>query len=593
MSNNRKLGDLANVLDDGTSGQFLKSTGSGGVAFDTVAAGASVYATAALLPLSGNSAGDMAYVTATNRFYINNGSGWYSVSLVNTNPNITSVQDAGSNTTPFTLATDGTASVITITAADPEDVPVTYGYSVTTGSLTNGGGTTATVVQGTGSNTNVFTVTPTTTEAYGGTFTITFTASDGINQATSSNVFSLSFAVDWSSATQEASVKASTPATNGYLGDNVSMDGDGNIAGATVYEGMVGAFHIFSRSGTTWSQAAKLTPSSYSSDAGPASESICVSKDGTYAVFGGIYDSTHYLYAGAAYVFAYASGSWSEQAKLVASDASSVSMGRFGNSVDINEDNDTIIVGAYRSNAAYVFTRSGTTWSQQAKLTPTFSNGQSGEGFGNFVSISADGDTVAVGAFEATLSGQGGCGGVFIFTRSGTTWSQQAILIATDAAAGDYLSRNAVSLSGDGNTLAAGAPREGSNSLSDGAGAAYIFTRSGTTWSQEAKLLASDAVSSDKFGCSISINADGNAVIIGALQADISGDTRAGAAYVFQKSNSSWSQEKKLTASNSGANDQFGTQVSMSKDGAYAAAGAPREDTTAANSGMIYIYKAG
>ena len=186
MSNASNLSTLANVLDDGTSGQFLKSTGSGGVAFDTVAAGAVVYATADLLPLSGNSAGDMAYVTATNRFYINNGSGWYSVSLVNTNPNITSVQDASSNTTPFTLATDGTATVITVTAADPEEVPLTYGYSVTSGSL-NG----STVTQGTGSNSNVFTVTPHASQD--ATFTITFTASDGINQATSANEFSLSF----------------------------------------------------------------------------------------------------------------------------------------------------------------------------------------------------------------------------------------------------------------------------------------------------------------------------------------------------------------------------------------------------------------
>lgn len=186
MSNASNLSTLANVLDDGSDGQFLKSTGSGGVAFDTVAAGAVVYATADLLPLSGNSAGDMAYVTATNRFYINNGSGWYSVSLVNTNPNITSVQDAGSNTTPFTLATDGTATVITVTAADPEDIPLTYGYSVTSGSL-NG----STVTQGTGSNTNVFTVTPHASQD--ATFTLTFTASDGINQATSANAFSLSF----------------------------------------------------------------------------------------------------------------------------------------------------------------------------------------------------------------------------------------------------------------------------------------------------------------------------------------------------------------------------------------------------------------
>ena len=186
MSNASNLSTLANVLDDGTSGQFLKSTGSGGVAFDTVAAGAVVYATADLLPLSGNSAGDMGYVTATNRFYINNGSGWYSVSLVNTNPNITSVQDASSGTTPFTLATDQTATVITVTAADPEEVPLTYGYSVTSGSL-NG----STVAQGTGNNTNVFTVTPHASQD--ATFTITFTASDGINQATSANAFSLSF----------------------------------------------------------------------------------------------------------------------------------------------------------------------------------------------------------------------------------------------------------------------------------------------------------------------------------------------------------------------------------------------------------------
>jgi hypothetical protein len=192
MSNASNLSTLANVLDDGSSGQFLKSTGSGGVAFDTVAAGAVVYATAALLPLSGNSAGDMAYVTATNRFYINNGSGWYSVSLVNTNPNITSVADASSNTTPFILASDGsTATVVTITANDPESVPLTYSYGITNGSLngctvTGADGTSARVA-GTAYTDNVFTVTPhASNEA---TFTLTFTASDGINQATSANAF--------------------------------------------------------------------------------------------------------------------------------------------------------------------------------------------------------------------------------------------------------------------------------------------------------------------------------------------------------------------------------------------------------------------
>ena len=241
MSNASNLSTLANVLDDGSDGQFLKSTGSGGVAFDTVAAGAVVYATADLLPLSGFAAGDMAYVTATNRFYINNGSGWYSISLVNTNPNITSVQDAGSNTTPFTLATDGTATVITVTAADPEDVPVTYGYSVTTGDASLNG---STVVQGTGSNTNVFTVTPHASQD--ATFTITFTASDGINQATSANAFSLAFVtiVTDSNHTTLLATATSTggnstiedsSSANSGSGHNITVNGDAHAGTFSPY----------------------------------------------------------------------------------------------------------------------------------------------------------------------------------------------------------------------------------------------------------------------------------------------------------------------------------------------------------------------
>ncbi len=156
-------------------------------------AGVTVYATADDLPTTGLTAGDEAFVSGSNRLYISNGTGWYSIGLVNTNPAITSVEDPSNNTTPFTLATDGSALVLTITAADPEDIPLTYSYAVTTGSLTNGGGTTATVVQGTGANINQFTITPSSTEAYAGTFELTFTTSDGINQASSVNSFTLEF----------------------------------------------------------------------------------------------------------------------------------------------------------------------------------------------------------------------------------------------------------------------------------------------------------------------------------------------------------------------------------------------------------------
>jgi len=152
-----------------------------------------VYATTADLPLVGNDIGDQAYVSGNNRLYFWNGSGWYSIAIINDLPNITSVQDAGANVTPFTLDTTGIPTIITVTASDPEELPLTYSYSLTAGSLTNGGGTTATVVQGTGANINKFTITPSTTVGFAGTFELTFTTSDGINTATSPNIFTLTF----------------------------------------------------------------------------------------------------------------------------------------------------------------------------------------------------------------------------------------------------------------------------------------------------------------------------------------------------------------------------------------------------------------
>jgi len=147
---------------------------------------ATVYNTTQDLPTTGISNGDMAWVGGTtNQLYISNGSGWYSTTLTNDVPVIVSVEDASSNTTPFSLATDGTATVITVSATDPENMTLTYSYSVTTGSL----GSTASVSQ----SNNEFTITPSTTEADAGTFGLTFTVSDGANDVTSVADFSLTF----------------------------------------------------------------------------------------------------------------------------------------------------------------------------------------------------------------------------------------------------------------------------------------------------------------------------------------------------------------------------------------------------------------
>tara|TARA_B100000963_G_scaffold137118_2_gene119343 strand:- start:8190 stop:11174 length:2985 start_codon:yes stop_codon:yes gene_type:complete len=217
---------------DSTSGHVLQTNGSGVLSLAAASGGGGVttYATAADLPLSGNSAGDLAYVTGTNRLYISNSTGWYSISLVNTNPSITSTQDASGNSTPFFLSTSGTATVITITASDPEEIPLSYSYAVTSGSLTNGGGTTATVVQGTGSNTNKFTITPSTNQSYAGQFTLTFTASDQINTGTSVAVFSLQFSVANSRYTTNLIT------TSGSAGNNNTIT-DGSTTGHTITRG--------------------------------------------------------------------------------------------------------------------------------------------------------------------------------------------------------------------------------------------------------------------------------------------------------------------------------------------------------------------
>ena len=148
----------------------LKNTSSGG----------GIYATVSDLPVSEVVTGTKAYVSETNKLYFWSGSAWYSATLINTTPTIT----VGGNTT-YILALDGTPTVVTLQANDPEGIPITWSYAVTTGSL----GSTATVTQAD----NIFTITPSTDSANAGSFTITFTASDGVNLATSASEFSLQF----------------------------------------------------------------------------------------------------------------------------------------------------------------------------------------------------------------------------------------------------------------------------------------------------------------------------------------------------------------------------------------------------------------
>lgn len=324
---------------------------------------------------------------------------------------------------------------------------------------------------------------------------------------------------------------------------------------------------------------------------------------------------------------------------------------RFG-TVALSGDGNTMVVGAYgeassatgvngnmaddtanASGAAYVYVRDPGTglWSEQAYLKA--SNAKASDFFGMSLSISADGNTLAVGAHweDSNATGVNGSqnnsaaamsGAVYVFVRSGTLWSQQAYVKASNTETGDLFG-SAVALSGDGSTLAVGAPREDSsttgaggnqsdNSAGDG-GAVYIFTRNTTSWSQQAYLKSSNTGTNDKFGSSLALSTDGNTLAVGAPFEDSSatgiGGNQAdnsaadsGAVYVFTRSSGTWSQQAYVKASNTGAGDQFGTSVSLSGDGSTLAVGAFGEasnatgvngvgtDNSAAGSGAAYVF---
>ncbi len=212
---------------------------------------------------------------------------------------------------------------------------------------------------------------------------------------------------------------------------------------------------------------------------------------------------------------------------------------------------------------------------EQAKLTA--SDGAISDLFGYSVSIS--GDTAVVGADGDDDNGTDS-GSAYVFVRSGTTWSQQAKLTASDGAEGDLFGWS-VSISGD--TAVVGAHYDDDNGLNSGS--AYVFVRSGTTWTEEAKLTASDGAEDDFFGRSVSVS--GDTAVVGAYGDDDYG-SYSGSAYVFVRSGTTWSEEAKLTASDGAAHDLFGISVSIS--GGTAVVGAHYDDDNAFNSGSAYVY---
>ena len=428
-----------------------------------------------------------------------------------------------------------------------------------------------------------------------------------------------------SNLSQNAYVKASNTNEDDNFGWSVAISGETIVVGAYYEDSAAkgvggdqnsnaapdsGAVYVFVRNGNSWTQQAYLKASNTNED-DCFGYSVAISGD-TIVVgapyeassatgIGGDQNSNSASGAGAVYVFSRSNGVWSQQAYIKASNTNAGDF--FGWSVAIS--GDTAVVGAYgessnakgvggdQSNngapsagAAYVFTRASGTWTQQAYLKA--SNTNPADVFGWSVAIYDQ--TIVVSALfeDSAATGIGGdqnsnsasaSGAVYVFTRTNSVWSQQAYLKASNTGAGDYFG---YSIAISGSTVVVGAISEDSNATGVGgnqadnsapdSGAAYVFVRSGTTWSQQAYLKASNTGSTDTFGNAVAI--DGGKIIVGANYEDssatgVDGDQGnnsqpdSGAAYVFTRNGSAWSQTAYLKASNTEAQDCFAKSVGV------------------------------
>jgi FG-GAP repeat/Secretion system C-terminal sorting domain len=338
-----------------------------------------------------------------------------------------------------------------------------------------------------------------------------------------------------------------------------------------------------------WDQVIKLV----ASDRGILDRFGCsVSISGDYAIIGaylerhGLNETDSLYSAGSVYIFKNEGGTWIQKQKIAASDRDAGDM--FGYAVAIS--GDYAIVGAYQEDhnimdgdslrdagSAYIFMRSGETWTEQQKLIAP--DRTDGDNFGFAVDL--DGDYAIVGAIHEEhdvngLNEKNSAGSVYIFMRSGSVWMPMQKFCASDRSLGAWFGFS-VCISDDEAVI--GALFEGQNELDD-AGAAYVFQRSGDTWSQIQKLVASDRASSAEFGRSVSM--DGEYIVVGAPDEnyDTSGNVvpQAGAAYIYKRSGDNWIQQQKIFSSDRAGGLHLGYSVSISGD--YVITGAPGPSET-------------
>ena len=362
-------------------------------------------------------------------------------------------------------------------------------------------------------------------------------------------------------------------------GDSVALSADGNtlaFGGHTdngVVGGGIGAVWVFTRSGSIWTQQAKLVGTGYSVQPDEG-WTIALSADGNTLLVG-----TGNYQGGGAWVFARNGSTWTQQGSALAPSDASGATPAFGTAVALSSDGNTAVVGGPGDNdaagAAWVFTRSGSTWAQQgSKLVASDESGNGG--FGSSVALNGTSTTAIIGGWNDNSA----TGAAWIFNQSGGVWSQQGGKLIGSDATGAAQQGYAVALSTDGNTALVGGRADSSST-----GAAWLFTRSGGVWSQAgAKLVGTGAVGAAIQGYAVALSGDGRTAAIGGP----TDNANAGAVWLFTQNNGTWSQKgsKLVGAGNNGVAGQ-GTSVALSRNGKTLAEGGPADNGYV---GAVWIF---
>jgi FG-GAP repeat len=399
---------------------------------------------------------------------------------------------------------------------------------------------------------------------------------------------------------QQAYLKASNSGEGYQFGNALSLTNDGNllavgsIGEASSAVGVngnqndssmpgAGAVYVFARKGGAWAQQAYVKSSN---TGGPV----------------------------VGYQFGYSVSLSSDGSTLAVGQTSDPS-----NATGINGDQKNI--SAPDSGAVFVFTHDGDSWTQQAYVKP-WNTTQRGVLFGYSVGLSGDGNTMGVGTYDENR----GRGAVYVFTRKGSNWAQEMRLTASNAEPGDSLGCS-LGISDDGNTIIAGAfdedailpgiqpPDAGANDepTDTSSGAAYLFVRKDGKWSQQAYVKAFNTRENDQFGWALAISHDGNTIAIGSHLEDsgakgVNGDMKdttaedSGAVYVYTRSGDTWNPSAYVKASNTRLGAEFGIALALNADGKELAVGSTKEnsaakgvngnqkDVSAVNAGAAYVY---